>query len=58
MLWRRLMVQPGLVGDLRNHEAIHEGRIQIVDPDHLTERRKRVVVTQAYAEILRAGRCG
>src|ERR1700688_1536730 len=52
VLWRRLMIQPGLVGDLRNHEAIHESRVQIVDPDHLAKRRKRVVMTQAHVEVL------
>lgn len=51
---RRLM--PRLVRDLRYHEAIHESRVKIVDPDHLSKCREQVVMTQAYVEILRAGR--
>ena len=36
----RRWLMPRLVSDLRYHEAIHESRVKIVDPDHLAKCRE------------------
>ena len=36
----RRWLMPRLVRDLRYHEAIHESRVKIVDPDHLAKCRE------------------
>jgi len=47
-----LAARSRLVCDLRDHEPVNESWVKIVDPDHLTECRKCIVVTQAYIELL------